>query len=93
MKALKMGIIALVLGGGIAITQSSFRSAETDTLWGNNSGTFVNLTGIAEDNSDNPADGTYSCAESARVCTGTSATTPTQISDLSNQSPGTFSLN
>jgi hypothetical protein len=93
MKNFKMGLIALVLGGGIAITQSSFRAAEDDTRWGNNHGTFVDLTNIPEDNSDNPASGTYSCSGASNICTGTDAATPSDVGDLDNTTPGQFSLN
>jgi hypothetical protein len=95
MKSLKLSLVAFVLGGCIAITQSSFRPALTDIHWGYNqsTGTFVNLTGKVEDNSANPAPGTYSCLASANICSGFKATQPTAPSQMTSREPGDFVLN
>lgn len=95
MKGFKLGMIALVLGAGLAFTQSSFKVAATEIHWGyqQSTGTFVNLTGKVEDNSPNPASGTYSCDVSANICTGYKTTIPTAPTQMDTREPGDFSLN
>jgi hypothetical protein len=95
MKRFNLGLLAFVLGGAMALTQSSFRAAHTETLWGyvQSSGTFVDLTGKVEDDSAHPAAGTYSCISSSNICKGFDATMPSSTSDLDNTSPGDFRQN
>jgi hypothetical protein len=94
MKKLSIGILALVMGTGIALTQSSFK-AQTTTRWGyvQSTNTFVDISGKSEDDRAHPASGTYSCIASTNVCSGDDASTPTEVSDLSNTEAGNFRLN
>ena len=95
MKKLSFSILAVVLGIGLAFTQSSFKASQNINRWGyvQSTQTFVDITGKTEDDSAHPAHGTYSCLASANTCSGDDASMPTQLSDLSNTEAGNFRLN
>ena len=96
MKKLAFGILAVVAGAGLALTQSSFRADNHNvTRWGylQSTGTFVDITGKVEDDSAHPAHGTYSCLSSANICTGDDANMPTDPNQLTNREAGNFRLN
>jgi len=95
MKKFSFSALALVLGLGLAITQSAFKPAETTKRWGvvQPNHTFVDITNKVEDNSALPASGTYSCISSANICSGDDATMPTDQSQLTNTEAGNFRLN
>lgn len=95
MKKISFGILAIVCGMGIAVTQSSFKAGTTIDRWGyvQSTQTFDNITGKIEDDSAHPAHGTYSCLTSSNVCSGDDASMPTQVSDLTNTKAGNFRLN
>lgn len=96
MKKLMFGILAVALGAGTALTQSSFKAESRNTSrWGyvQSNQTFADITGKTEDDSPHPAHGTYSCLSSSNICSGDDANTPTQLSDLSNTENGDFRLN
>ncbi|HVX00182.1 MAG TPA: hypothetical protein VHA52_07095 [Candidatus Babeliaceae bacterium] len=96
MKRLMFSILAVVLGAGAAITQSSFKAdSQSTSRWGyvQSTQTFVDITAKTEDDSAHPAHGTYSCLASSNICSGDDASMPTQLSDLSNTENGNFRLN
>ena len=95
MKKISMSALALVLGLGLAVTQSAFKPADTTKRWGNDvtNHQFVDITNKVEDDSLAPASGTYSCLSSANICSGDDASMPTNQSQLTNTEQGSFRLN
>jgi hypothetical protein len=94
MKKITFSALALVLGLGLAITQSSFKNRDVKR-WGYNhlTGSFTDITNKTMDNGIDPAVGSYSCLPSGQVCSGDAESEPTDVSELSNQSSGTFRQN
>jgi len=94
-------LLALVLVGGVAEAKTLYaknarKAHQDETLWGVIQGTtptFVDLTGVTEDNSAHPASGTYSCTASSNICSGYSSSTPTNTGDLDDTNTGDFRQN
>ena len=93
MKKVALGILAVAMGAGLVVTQSSFKASRQNiSRWGyvQSTQTFLNITGETEDDSAHPVPGTYSCKGMVNTCAGDDASTPTQLSDLSNTEAGNF---
>lgn len=95
MKKISLSTVALVVGLGLALTQSAFKPAETTKRWGyiQSTQSFVDITNKVQDNTAHPVSGSYSCLASANICSGDASAMPTGTGQLTNAEAGNFRLN
>ncbi|RZM21180.1 MAG: hypothetical protein EOO88_34055 [Pedobacter sp.] len=103
LRKLNVGLVALVLGFGLVVTQSAFTPAKSNaTLYGkvlvtpSNPSGWVDLTGMTEDNSSPYQDNSYRCEQSEEVCKAQFETPPTNHSSTplpNSEIEGNFIIN
>lgn len=70
LKKLNLGLVALVLGFGLVLTQSAFTPKTTTPNYAKDSnGNWHLITGLTQVNSETePGENQYRCIESASIC-------------------------